>query len=113
MTWWTWRNVRGTVIERLEGQLLDVSASGCRLEAASMLEVGSVGVIEIGDLSTPIAEAARVCRVIDRPGASARYVLHLEFLPLPLSASCSRSCRRVQWCRPRGGPSADGSRRKV
>jgi hypothetical protein len=95
VTWWTWRHPRATVIERLEGRLLDVSASGCRLEAASMLEVGSVGVIEISGLSTPIAEAARVCRVTHRPGASARYVLHLEFLPLPLPR---RAPARVAVC---------------
>ena len=84
MTWWTWRDVQGTVVERLEGRLLDVSASGCRMETDTSLEVGSVGVIEIRDLQTPIAEAARVCRTTERPGASARYVLQLEFLPLPL-----------------------------
>ena len=45
MTWWTWRDVQGTVIERVEGRLIDLSASGCRLEAAAALEVGSIGVI--------------------------------------------------------------------
>ena len=84
MNWWTWRDMHGAVIERVEGRLLDISASGCRLESASTLEVGSVGVIEIRDLATPIAEAARVCHTIERPGAFARYVLQLEFLPLPL-----------------------------
>jgi hypothetical protein len=84
MTWWAWRDVQGTVVERLEGRLLDVSASGCRMETDTSLEVGSVGVIEIRDLPTPIAEAARVVRTTERPGASARYVLQLEFLPLPL-----------------------------
>jgi len=84
MNWWTWRDVHGAVIERVEGRLLDISASGCRLESASTLEVGSVGVIEIRDLERPIAEAARVCHAIERPGAFARYVLQLEFLPLPL-----------------------------
>ena len=84
MTWWLRRDVQGTVVERLEGRLIDISASGCRMETDTSLEVGSVGVIEIRDLPTPIAEAARVCRTTERPGASARYVLQLEFLPLPL-----------------------------
>jgi hypothetical protein len=95
MTWWTWRDVHGTVVERLEGRLLDVSASGCRVETDTSLEVGSVGVIEIRDLPTPIAEAARVCRTTERPGASARYVLQLEFLPLPLER---RAPARVAVC---------------
>ena len=85
MTWWTWRDVQGTVIDRVEGRLLDLSASGCRLETTSALEVGSMGVIEISDLPTPVAEAARVCRMTERPGAAARYVLQLEFLPLALA----------------------------
>ena len=95
MTWWTWQDVQGTVVERLEGRLLDVSASGCRVETDTSLEVGSVGVIEIRDLPAPIAEAARVCRTTERPGASARYVLQLEFLPLPLER---RAPARVAVC---------------
>jgi hypothetical protein len=95
MTWWTWRDVQGTVVERLEGRLLDVSASGCRVETDTSLAVGSVGVIEIRDLPAPIAEAARVCRTTERPGASARYVLQLEFLPLPLER---RAPARVAVC---------------
>lgn len=85
MSWWTWRDAQGMVIERIEGRLLDVSASGCRLESTSTLEVGSVGVIEIQGLEAPIAEAARVCHTVERPGAATRYVLQLEFLPLPLA----------------------------
>lgn len=86
MTWWTWDDVHGSLVERVEGQLLDIGAGGCRLETAVPLDVGSVGVVEVGGLESPVAEAARVCHVIERPGAAARYVLQVQFLPLPLAA---------------------------
>jgi hypothetical protein len=97
MSWWTWRGVHGTVIERVEGRLIDLSASGCRIETSHGLDVGSVGVIEVRDLATPIAEAARVCHTIERPGAAARYVLQLEFMPLALARrapAAAAVCRR-------------------
>jgi hypothetical protein len=116
MSWWTWRDVHGTLIERVEGRLLDVSASGCRLESARTLEVGSVGVIEIRDLDRPIAEAARVCNTIERRGAAARYVLHLEFLPIaferraPASvAVCDGDNALVDQVLPRFGERSDSS----
>ena len=84
MSWWTWRDAHGTVIERIDGQLLDVSTSGCRLETTSPLPIGSVGVIELHDLPTAVVEAARVRHAFERPGAAVRHVLHFEFLPMPL-----------------------------
>lgn len=92
------RTVRGTAIDRIEGRLLDLSAGGCRLEAASPLDVGRIGVVEMRDLESPMAEGARVCRSIDRPGASARYVMQFEFVPLPLGGFEARAhvCNGVQ-----------------
>jgi hypothetical protein len=116
MSWWTWRDVHGSLIERLEGRLLDVSVSGCRLETGRALEVGSVGVIEIRDLNRPIAEAARVCGITERPGAAARFVLHLEFLPLALERRapasvvvCSSGLTAIDQVLPRSGERSDSN----
>jgi hypothetical protein len=116
MNWWTWRDVHGSLIERLEGRLLDVSASGCRLETGRALEVGSVGVIEIRDLNRPVAEAARVCGITERPGAAARFVLHLEFLPLALErrapasvAVCNSDLAAADQVLPRSGERSDSN----
>lgn len=109
MTWWTWDDAHGSLVERVEGQLLDIGAGGCRLETAVPLDIGSVGVVEIGGLEAPVAEAVRVCHMIERPGAAARYVLQVQFLPLPLSL---RAPARVAM-RGRGGdaPGAAGDDR--
>lgn len=91
------RAVQRNAIERIEGRLLDLSAGGCRLEAASSLGVGRIGVIEMRDLLRPIALGARVCRSIERPGASARYVMQFEFVALPDRSEAETSaCNRVQ-----------------
>lgn len=83
MSWWTWRDPRGALVERIHGHVLDLSASGCRVESVCSIAVGSIGVLEVCGLDEPLSRVARVRQASERPGAALRYVLHLEFLSMP------------------------------
>jgi hypothetical protein len=83
MSWWTWRDLRGALVERIHGHVLDVSASGCRVESDCSIAVGSIGLLEVCGLDKPVSRVARVRHTFERPGAAVRFVLHLEFLSLP------------------------------
>ena len=86
MTWWTWPALRGAVLERVPGRLVDIGAGGCSLETASRLSSGTFGFVEIQGPDASLAEVARVCDVTERPGASAPFLVRLEFLPIALPA---------------------------
>jgi len=84
VTWWTWPALRGAVLERVPGRLVDIGAGGCSLETRSRLSSGTCGFVEIQGPDASLAEVARVCDVIERPGASAPFLVRLEFLPIAL-----------------------------
>ena len=87
MTWWTWPGLRGAVLEQIPGRLLDIGAGGCSLETSTRLASGTFGFVEVQGADASIAEVARVCDVTERPGASARFLVRLEFLPIALPAA--------------------------
>ena len=93
MTWWTWEGLRGAVLERIPGDLLDIGAGGCSLETPARLSSGTFGFVEIQGRDASIAEVARVCDVTERPGAAARFLVRLEFLPIALPAHLGVSDR--------------------
>ena len=84
MSWWTWPALRGAVLERVPGRLLDIGAGGCSLETSARLASGTFGFVEIQGPDASLAEVARVCDVTERPGAAARFLVRLEFLPIAL-----------------------------
>ena len=86
MSWWTWQGLRGAVLERIPGELVDIGAGGCSLETPARLSSGTFGFVEIQGPDASIAEVARVCDVTERPGAAARFLVRLEFLPIALPA---------------------------
>ena len=93
MTWWTWPGLRGAVLERIPGELLDIGAGGCSLETSARLSSGTFGFVEIQGSDASIAEVARVCDVTERPGAAAPFLVRLEFLPIALPAHLAVSDR--------------------
>jgi hypothetical protein len=84
MTWWTWPGLRGAVLEHVPGRLLDIGAGGCSVETSTPLGAGTFGFVEIEGPDASLAEVARVCTVTERPGATAPFLVRLEFLPIPL-----------------------------
>jgi hypothetical protein len=86
MTWWTWPALRGAVLEHIPGRLVDIGAGGCSLETSTRLTSGTFGFVEIDGPDASLAEVARVCDVTERPGAAARFLVRLEFLPIALPA---------------------------
>ena len=93
MTWWTWPELRGAVLEQIPGQLVDIGAGGCSLETSTRLASGTFGFVEIQGADASLAEVARVCDVTERPGAAARFLVRLEFLPIALPAHLGASDR--------------------
>ena len=89
MTWWTWPALRGAVLERIPGRLVDIGAGGCSVETSSRLSSGTFGFVEIQGPDASVAEVARVCDVTERPGAAAPYLVRLEFVPIALPAQVS------------------------
>src|SRR5262249_22944999 len=51
------------------------------------------GFVEIQSPDASLAEVARVCDVTERPGAAARFLVRLEFLPIALPAHVGVSDR--------------------
>jgi hypothetical protein len=84
VSWWTWPALRGAVLEQIPGRLVDIGAGGCSLETSSRLTSGTFGFVEIQGPDASVAEVARVCDVTERPGAAARFIVRLEFLPIAL-----------------------------
>ena len=84
MSWWTWPALRGAVLEQIPGRLMDIGAGGCSLETSTRLASGTFGFVEIQGPDASVAEVARVCDVSERPGAAARFLVRLEFLPIAL-----------------------------
>jgi hypothetical protein len=95
MSWWTWPALRGAVLEHVPGRLVDIGAGGCSLETPTRLTSGTFGFVEIQGPDASLAEVARVCDVIERPGAAARFLVRLEFLPIALPAHLGPSDRAV------------------
>jgi len=93
VTWWSWPALRGAVLERVPGRLVEIGAGGCSLETASRLSSGTFGLVEIQGPDASLAEVARVCDVTERPGASAPFLVRLEFLPIALPAHVSAADR--------------------
>lgn len=91
MTWWTWPGLRGAVLESVPGELVDIGAGGCSLETSTPLSSGSFGFVEVDGADGSIAEVARVCQVIERPGAAARFLVRLEFVPIALPTHAGAS----------------------
>jgi len=87
VTWWTWPGLRGAVLEQIPGRLLDIGAGGCSLETSTRLASGTFGFVEVQGPDASIAEVARVCDITERPGAAARFLVRLEFLPIALPAA--------------------------
>ena len=87
MSWWTWPGLRGAVLEQIPGRLLDIGDGGCSLETSTQLASGTFGFVEVQGPDASIAEVARVCDVTERPGAAARFLVRLEFLPIALPAA--------------------------
>jgi hypothetical protein len=86
VNWWTWPALRGAVLEQIPGRLVDIGAGGCSLETSTRLTSGTFGFVEIQGPDASLAEVARVCDVTERPGAAARFLVRLEFLPIALPA---------------------------
>jgi hypothetical protein len=84
VSWWTWPALRGAVLEQIPGRLVDIGAGGCSLETSTRLTSGTFGFVEIQGPDASLAEVARVCDVTERPGAAARFIVRLEFLPIAL-----------------------------
>ena len=95
MTWWTWPELRGAVLEQIPGQLVDIGAGGCSLETSTRLSSGTFGFVEIQGADASVAEVARVCDVTERPGATEPFIVRLEFLPIALPAGLGVSDRRT------------------
>jgi len=93
VTWWTWQGLRGAVLEQIPGELVDIGAGGCSLETSTRLSPGTFGFVEVQGRDASIAEVARVCDVTERPGAAARFLVRLEFLPIALPAHLGASDR--------------------
>jgi hypothetical protein len=84
VTWWTWADLRGAVLEEIAGEIVDIGAGGCSVETSSRLDTGTFGFVEIQSPDASLAEVARVCAVTERPGAAAPFLLRLEFLNIAL-----------------------------
>ena len=95
MTWWTWPELRGAVLEQIPGRLVDIGAGGCSLETSTRLASGTFGFVEVQGPDASIAEVARVCDVTERPGATEPFIVRLEFLPIALPAGLGVSDRRT------------------
>ena len=95
MNWWTWPALRGAVLEHIPGRLVDIGAGGCSLETSTRLTSGTFGFVEIQGPDASLAEVARVCDVTERPGAAARFIVRLEFLPIALPAHLAPIDRAV------------------
>jgi len=93
VTWWTWPSLRGAVLERIPGRLVDIGAGGCSVETSSRLSSGTFGFVEIQGPDASLAEVARVCDVTERAGAAAPYLVRLEFVPIALPAHVSTGDR--------------------
>jgi hypothetical protein len=93
MSWWTWPALRGAVLEQIPGRLVDIGAGGCSLETPTRLASGTFGFVEIQGTDASLAEVARVCDITERPGAAARFLVRLEFLPIALPAHLGVSDR--------------------
>jgi hypothetical protein len=93
VSWWTWPALRGAVLEQIPGRLVDVGAGGCSLETSTRLASGTFGFVEVQGSDASLAEVARVCDVTERPGAAARFLVRLEFLPIALPAQLAVSDR--------------------
>jgi hypothetical protein len=95
VSWWTWPALRGAVLEQIPGRLVDIGAGGCSLETSTRLASGTFGFVEIQGSDASLAEVARVCDVTERPGAAARFLVRVEFLPIALPAYLGASDRRM------------------
>jgi hypothetical protein len=84
VSWWMWPGLRGAVLEQVPGRLVDIGTGGCSVETGTPLGAGTFGFVEIEGPDASLAEVARVCAVTERPGASAPFLVRLEFLPIPL-----------------------------
>jgi len=84
VSWWTWPELRGAVLEQIPGRLVDIGAGGCSVETASRLGAGTFGFVEIEGPDASLAEVARVSDVTERPGAASPFLVRLEFLPIAL-----------------------------
>jgi hypothetical protein len=82
------------VLERVPGELVDIGAGGCSLETSTPLSTGTFGFVEIDGRDASIGEVARVCDVTERPGATARFLVRLEFVPIALPAHMGASDRQ-------------------
>jgi hypothetical protein len=94
VTWWTWPGLRGAVLERIPGELVDIGAGGCSLETSTPLSSGTFGLVEIDGPDASVAEVARVCAVTERPGTAARFLVRLEFVPIALPTHGGASVRQ-------------------
>ena len=95
MSWWTWPALRGAVLERIPGRLVDIGAGGCSLETPTRLTAGTFGFVEIQGPDASLAEVARVCDVTERPGHASPFLVRLEFLPIALPAHLAATDRLV------------------
>jgi hypothetical protein len=74
-------------------RLLDISASGCLLESASRLEVGTTGTLRVSFDNIEYADDVRIMRCRINDGSSALYHLGAQFLWT--TTPCERSLRRI------------------
>jgi hypothetical protein len=93
VSWWTWPSLRGAVLEQIPGRLVDIGAGGCSLETPTRLASGTFGFVEIQGPDASLAEVARVCDITERPGATVRFLVRLEFLPIALPGYLGMSDR--------------------
>ena len=61
---------RGTLVRHVPMRLVDVSLSGCLVEAEQDLDVGTRGTLEVDLWGVPCRYPIRVSRVMERPDAS-------------------------------------------
>jgi PilZ domain len=74
-------------------RMLDISASGCLLESASRLEVGTTGTLRVVFENVEYVDDVRIMRCRVNDGSSALYHLGAQFLWT--TSPCERSLRRM------------------
>ena len=77
---------RAVLVRRQDVGICDVSRTGCRLEGALPLPVGTVGMLTVDVDGDPHVEMFRVSRISQRSGTEGRYEAGVEFLPFPTDA---------------------------
>jgi hypothetical protein len=83
MTEWIPIEIVGGAIERrTRMRVIDISSVGCLIESTVLLDVGTVGLLDVEIGGRRCTEAFRICRSMHTPGAVWPYRAGAEFLTL-------------------------------